>query len=87
MKDRGLYEKFSVVRTDGESGHGKKHDGCRYFVLDIDHDKHAEAALIAYAKSCQDEYPELSVDLLRVFAEARADRGPLFSHLLRGGRR
>jgi hypothetical protein len=62
---RGLYQKFHVVRTDGSSEPGGKHHECEYFVLDLTHDKHAEAALRAYAKSCSAEYPLLSADLLR----------------------
>ncbi len=56
---RGLYEKFEVVRTDGKP----RHDGCRYFVLDLDCDKHADAALKAYAESCREEYPQLAADI------------------------
>jgi len=66
MKQKGIYKKFVVYRTDGESAAGKKHDGCSYFVLDLDHDKHAKAAIIAYAGSCRDEYPELASDLLLI---------------------
>jgi hypothetical protein len=62
-KSRGLYNKFTVTRTDGTSRPGRKHDGCEYFVLDLTHDKHAKAALLAYAKSCRLEYPLLSEDL------------------------
>lgn len=62
-KSRGLYNKFNVTRTDGSSEPGGKHDGCEFFVLDLTHDKHAKAALLAYAKSCCLEYPLLSEDL------------------------
>lgn len=60
---RGLYNKFSVIRTDGRSAVGEKHHGCRYFVLDLSHDKFAYKALAAYANVCFDEYPQLSDDL------------------------
>jgi hypothetical protein len=60
---RGLYGKFYVERTDGRSAPGEKHHGCEYFILDLDHDKHAVAALEAYAKSCKAEYPLLAEDL------------------------
>ena len=63
-KTRGLYNKFVVHRTDGGSAVGAKHYGCEYFVLDVDHDKHAIAALEAYAESCGREYPLLATDLL-----------------------
>ena len=61
---RGLYEKFSIVRNDGESDPGKKHHGCRYFVLDMDHDPHAAPAMLAYAHSCKHDYPKLSADIV-----------------------
>lgn len=59
----GLYRKFKVSRTDGTSRKGKKHCGCRYFVIDVDHDKFARAALGAYAEACKQEYPALAQDL------------------------
>jgi hypothetical protein len=62
-KTRGLYNKFTVTRTDGTSAPGGKHDGCEYFVLDLTHDKHAAAAIKAYANSCRAEYPLLAADL------------------------
>ena len=67
MKDKrnmGLYPKFIVSRTDGQDQMpGHKHYKCRYFVLDLDHDPYAEAAIKAYAKACDKEYPELARDL------------------------
>jgi hypothetical protein len=68
--NRGLYEKYRVERTDGRSAPGEKHDGCRYFVLDVDHDRHAIPALLAYAESCKGEYPLLSRDVLLLRGEA-----------------
>ena len=62
-KTRGLYNKFEVRRVDGSSELGGKHCGCDYFVLDLTHDKHAPAALLAYAHSCEAEYPLLAADL------------------------
>jgi hypothetical protein len=59
----GLYRKFKVTRTDGSHRVGGKHEGCEYFVLDVDHDKHAMPALAAYAESAADEYPQLAADL------------------------
>lgn len=67
----GLYNKFNVTRTDGKSAPGEKHHNCRYFVLDIDHDKYAPAALVAYANACAMEYPELASDLRSMFATAQ----------------
>lgn len=62
-KTRGLYNKFQIRRIDGSSDPGGKHDGCDYFVLDLTHDPHAKAALLAYAKSCKSDYPLLAHDL------------------------
>ncbi len=63
-KNRGLYKKFNTVtRTDGGSGLGRKHHGCEYFVLDLDHDSYTEAAMWAYAAACEDEYPLLASDI------------------------
>lgn len=62
-KARGVYRKYEVKRTDGSSEGDGKHARCRYFVLDLDHDKHAAAALGAYAESCKVELPELAHDL------------------------
>ena len=59
-KSRGLYNKFLVERVDGSI----EHQNCEYFVLDLDHDPHAIAAIRAYADSCCKEYPALSIDLL-----------------------
>lgn len=63
-KTKGLINKFTVIRNDGKSSEGQKHHGCRYFVLDLDHDPHASAAILAYAESCKEEYPLLAMDLL-----------------------
>lgn len=63
-KLRGIYNKFSVERTDGSDQRGGKHEGCEYFVLDLDHDPHAMAAIKAYADSCRVDYPMLADDLM-----------------------
>lgn len=52
-KNRGLYEKFIVIRTDGGNKPGEKHEKCRYFVLDLDHDPFAIPAIRAYADACE----------------------------------
>lgn len=62
-KARGIYEKFTVTRTDGQSEPGKKHEGCDYFVLDWTHDPFAIPALRAYADACEAEYPALARDI------------------------
>jgi hypothetical protein len=47
-----------------------KHERCRYFVLDLDHDRHALAALWGYVSSCEAEYPALAADLRRLLDES-----------------
>ncbi len=74
-RTRGLYEKFYVERTDGRSAPGQKHEGCEYYVLDLDHDKHAAAALEAYATSCEAEYPALAADLRAKALTIREEHG------------
>lgn len=72
MRDRGLYEKFRVFRADGQSASGRKHHKCAYFVLDMDHDPHAVAAVMAYAKSCAEQYPFLAADLMVLYGPGGA---------------
>jgi hypothetical protein len=60
---RGIYDKFQVMRRDGSSAPGGKHEHCEYFVLDLDHDKYARPALRAYADACSYEFPVLARDL------------------------
>jgi hypothetical protein len=62
-KEIGLYPKFQVIRTDGQSAPGQKHENSEYFVLNLTTDKHAIPAINAYAKSCEKEYPLLADDL------------------------
>lgn len=62
-QSRGLYQKYEVYRTDGSSAEGEKHHGCEYFVLDLNHDEYAVAALKAYADACRNKYPKLAEDL------------------------
>jgi len=59
---RGLFAKFKVERLT-QSSRGINHDACRYFVLDITHDPHALPAALAYANSCESEYPFLAEDI------------------------
>jgi len=61
---QGLIGKFNVSRVDGSDAPGGRHEGCRYFVLDMTHDKHAIPALRAYAESCEaDGFLVLGQDL------------------------
>lgn len=60
---RGLIRKFIVERQDGQHRPGKKHADCEYFVLDMTHDEHARAAILAYADACEAKRPHLAADL------------------------
>ena len=62
-KNQGLYNKFTVSRTDGTDLPGEKHEWCKYFVLDLTHDPHAIAAIRAYADSCRVNFPALAKDI------------------------
>lgn len=69
---QGLYGKFYVNRVDGSDQPGGKHDGCNYFVLDLDHDMHAKAAMLAYAAACELGHPELAADIRARFGDDNA---------------
>ena len=75
-EQQGLFRKFIVRRTDGSDAPGGKHYGCRYFALDVDHDKHAVAALTAYAKACETTHPELAKDLREKWGAQPAPSAP-----------
>lgn len=62
-RQQGLYGKFHIARTDGTDAPGGKHHGCDYFVLDVTHDKHAKAALAAYADAVEATHPQLAADM------------------------
>ena len=67
-RNRGIYDKFRITRTDGRSDLGEKHEGCEYFVLDITHDPFVWPALQTYADACREEYPLLAADIDRKIA-------------------
>jgi len=62
-EQQGIFEKFSVQRTDGSDAPGGKHHGCKYFVIDLDHDQYARAAMRAYAAACRATHPLLADDI------------------------
>ncbi|SAJ96695.1 gp03 [Burkholderia multivorans] len=66
--EQGLFRKFDVRRVDGSDQPGGKHHGCEYFVLDMNHDGYARAALRAYARACAAEFPILAADLIKRYA-------------------
>lgn len=60
-QERGLETRYYVRRMDDVSG---KHDDCRYFILDPQHDAIAEKALRFYAEHArQAGYGALAADL------------------------
>lgn len=65
---KGVFHKYEVTRTDGSSSPGRKHEGCAYFVLDVDHDEFAVPALEAYAAACKAKFPALAADLEAILA-------------------
>lgn len=67
----GLIDKFRVQRTDGRDAVGERHHGCRYFVLDLDHDAFAIPAIESYANACVEVYPVLARELRSIAAKAR----------------
>lgn len=73
-RQRGLYNKYVITRTDGSTGFGKKHEKCEFFVLDLDHDPFAIPALEAYITACKGEYPELARDLMLKVAELKLEK-------------
>lgn len=84
-EQQGLFRKFDVRRTDGSDAPGGKHHGCRYFVLDMDHDVHAAPALRAYARDVAGTHPLLAADLHAQFGgeehDVTVDRRDLFDFL------
>lgn len=64
QQDVGFFPKFTVKRTDNEDAPGGKHELDEYFVLNLTKDKHAIAAIGAYALSCKETRSALSADLL-----------------------
>jgi hypothetical protein len=70
----GLYRKFAVLRTDGSSAKGQKHEDCDYLVLDWIHDPFAVPAARAYADACEATHPDLAADIRRRADEAARQR-------------
>lgn len=69
-EQQGLFRKFNVSRVDGSDVFGGKHYGCSYYVLDLDHDEFAPAAMQAYAAACRATHPMLADDIERKFGSA-----------------
>lgn len=69
MKEKGLYGKYIVTKTDGEPTEPQ----AQYFVLRIDTDLHAQKALVTYAKSVKKDDPTLAEDLIRWLRNVTGD--------------
>lgn len=74
---KGLHSKYTVFRNDGRDVAGEPHHGCFHFVLDIDHDPAALAALRFYAESVKDSRPQLAIDLMAEWAERHFPDRPI----------
>lgn len=74
----GLYQKYRVERVDGSDQPGGRHDGCRYFVLDLTHDPSARFAARIYAEDIEGARPRLSAELLDELA--RLGQVPMVEH-------
>lgn len=85
-EQQGLYRKFEVRRVDGSDKPGGKHDGCAYFVLDIDHDPHAPAALSAYAAACEASHRQLAADLRQKWGALPVGQNELTKRLMQAAR-
>lgn len=72
-EQQGIFRKFEVRRVDGSDAPGGKHHGCRYFVLDLDHDQHAANAMAAYGLSCATTHPQLSAEILAKYPTQQPD--------------
>jgi hypothetical protein len=61
-KDAGLEGRYRVEKINDPTG---KHDDCRYFVLDPQHDRLAVEALLTYERAARREgYHALADDLV-----------------------
>lgn len=56
---KGLYNKYKIEKADGTPVDPK----AKYFVLRVDKDPHARAAMRAYSLSVQKDNPVLALDI------------------------
>jgi hypothetical protein len=78
-EQQGLFRKFIVRRVDGSDSPGGKHYGCRYFVLDLDHDPAAPAGMQGYAAKVRATHPKLADDIEAEFGSQPAQQAPALS--------
>lgn len=60
LEPKGIYGKYEIRKTNGKDLDPK----AVYFVLRLDTDPFARAAMLKYAEACQEEAPELARDIL-----------------------
>jgi len=72
--DQPIYDKFTVIRNDGTDAEGGKHQGCRYIVVDIDHDEQAIRILSYLAKAYMITRPTYSASLAALRSDLVADK-------------
>lgn len=60
-KEGGLEPRYKLEKTNGEAMDAD----AKYFILRYDKDPHAQVAILAYAKSVENENPQLSRDLIK----------------------
>lgn len=72
IDNRGLFDKFDVIRTDGQSEPGGKHRGCAYLVLDLVHDPVARQIARSAAASYAQLRPRFAAELLAQVDELNA---------------
>lgn len=54
-----IYSKYTITKVDGS----ETNPNAEYFVLRLDTDRHAQAAVLEYARSVASENPELAEDI------------------------
>jgi hypothetical protein len=68
----GYGGKFEVRRTDGSDQPGGRHHGCRYLVLDLDHDPSARHVARIYAEDIETSRGVFAHELLDLLRELGA---------------
>jgi hypothetical protein len=76
-EDQGLFAKFHVARTDGQSEPGGRHEGCCYFPLDLTCDPLAREVAMSYARQAavQEGRTRLALELATRVRELNARDG------------
>lgn len=78
--EQSIENRYYVNRVDGRDAPGQKHHGCKYFVLDLNHDKHAIPALRAYKESCKETDPQLAIGLTHLLERLERGTSKIESH-------